>query len=140
MRRDIADRADLVLVISDFYARAFADGLLGHIFVEVAKMDLAAHLPIMCDFWETVLFRTGGYRRNALALHVDLHRVAPLEPEHFARWLQLWRATIDDRHEGPHAERAKIQAERIAWSMQRRLARGTGSEHVTIRQRGPAQH
>ncbi|MFR9779181.1 group III truncated hemoglobin [Micromonospora sp. MS34] len=139
MRRDIADRTDLVLLISDFYARVFADDLLGHIFVDVAKMDLAAHLPIMGDFWETVLFRTGGYRRNALALHVDLHRVAPLGPEHFARWLELWRATIDDRYAGPNAERAKIQAERIARSMQRRLAGATGSEHVTVRRRDPAQ-
>ena len=31
-----------------------------------AEPDLSAHLPVMCDFWETVLLRAGRYRRNAL--------------------------------------------------------------------------
>jgi hemoglobin len=88
-RRDIGDRNDIAEMIMDFYARAFADDLLGPVFVDVAKLDLAAHLPIMCDFWETVLFRAGLYRRNALQVHVDLHREAHLTGAHFARWLQL---------------------------------------------------
>ncbi|WP_207915227.1 group III truncated hemoglobin [Micromonospora sp. 15K316] len=122
MVTDIRDRSDIAGVITDFYSRAFADELLGHVFVDVAKLDLDRHLPIMCDFWETVLFKTGTYRRNALRLHLDLHRLEPLTERHFTRWLALWMATIDDRHAGPHAEHAKLQAGRIAGAMQRRLA------------------
>lgn len=132
MHTDIGDRADIAAVITDFYRRAFADDLLGPVFVDIARLDLPAHLPIMCDFWETVLLRTGTYRRNALQVHIALHRLTPLTAEHFDRWLGLWRTTIDDRHSGPRAELAKTQAERIARSMQRRLAGGTGSEHVTV--------
>ncbi len=38
------------------------------------------------------------------------------------RWLTLWTETVDELYQGPHAERAKLQAGRIAKSMHRRLA------------------
>lgn len=132
MRTDISDRADITGLVTDFYGRVYADDLLGPIFIDIAKMDLPAHLPIMSDFWETVLLRTGSYRRNALQSHFDLNRLVRLEQHHFDRWLLLWRTTIDDRHAGPLAELAKTQAGRIAGSIGRRLAGSSGSEHVTI--------
>jgi truncated hemoglobin YjbI len=132
VRTDIADRADITALVTDFYTRVYADELIGPIFVDVARLDLAAHLPIMCDFWESVLLRAGTYRRNALAPHIALNRRATLERRHFDRWLRLWHDTVDERHEGPHAEQAKRQAVRIAASMQRRLAGDSGSEFVAI--------
>jgi hemoglobin len=120
-RGDIANRADIAAVLREFYGRAFRDELLGPVFVDVAHMDLDAHLPVMCDFWETVLFRAGTYRGNALRPHQRLHTQAKLTPAHFVRWLTLWRATVDDRHRGPNAEQAKVQAARIAGAMSRRI-------------------
>jgi hemoglobin len=75
----------------------------------------------MCDFWQTVLFRSGSYRGNALRPHQRLHEQAQLTPAHFARWLRLWRAAVDARFSGPKAQLAKLQAERIAGSMSRRI-------------------
>lgn len=129
---DLANRDDVERLVVAFYESAFRDPLIGPIFTEVARMDLAAHLPIMCDFWETVLFRSGAYRRNALQVHVALHARHPLTGEHFARWLELWDATVDALYTGPIAERAKVQAERIAGSMQRRLAGRSGSAFETV--------
>jgi hemoglobin len=120
-RGDIADRADIAALLTDFYGRAFRDEMLGPIFVDIARMDLAAHLPVMCDFWETVLFHSGGYRGNALRPHQRLHERAHLTSAHFDRWLALWSATVDDRHAGPKAELAKVQATRIAGAMDRRI-------------------
>lgn len=108
-------------MLREFYARAFQDELLGPVFVDIARMNLELHLPVICDFWETVLFRTGSYQRNALAPHQRLHARAGLTPEHFARWLLLWRATVDDRHAGPNAELAKLLATRMAGAMSRRI-------------------
>ncbi len=54
-RRDIADHEDVAGLVTAFYQRAFVDDILGPIVVDVAQMDLPAHLPVMCDFWETVL-------------------------------------------------------------------------------------
>ena len=122
---DIATRADVAALLRDFYGRAFADDLLGPVFVEIARMDLEAHLPVMCDFWMTALFRTGEYRRNAFVPHAQLHALAHLTPAHFSRWLELWRQTVADRHCGRHADHAVVQAARIANSMSRRLTGAT---------------
>jgi hemoglobin len=131
-RHDIEGRDDVAALVTDFYGRAFADPLIGPIFTDVARMDLAAHLPIMCDFWESVLFRTGAYRRNALAVHRDLHAKVPLTPAHFERWHALWTATVDDRHAGERAEHAKVQAGRVADSILRRLTEPEDRALLTI--------
>lgn len=120
-RVDITDRHDIIELLRDFYGRAFRDDLLGPVFVEVARMDLDVHLPVICDFWETVLLQTGSYRRNALAPHQRLHARARLTPLHFARWLALWQTTVDDRHAGRKAELAKVQGSRMAGAMSRRI-------------------
>jgi hemoglobin len=135
MLHDLADRTDVEELVTAFYRTAFADPLIGPIFTEVARMDLDHHLPIMCDFWETVLFRAGRYERNALQVHSVLNARHPLTDEHFDRWLVLWEETIDDRFTGVKAELAKSQATRIAGSMQRRIAGRSGSEFERIGRR-----
>lgn len=132
---DLAVRADVEQMVTAFYESAFQDPLIGPVFTEVAQMDLEHHLPIMCDFWETVLFNAGLYKRNALQVHFALNSRHPLGAEHFERWVSLWTATIDARYSGPIAERAKLQAVRIAESMQRRLAGRSGSLLETIGRR-----
>ncbi|MFY9806763.1 MAG: group III truncated hemoglobin [Pseudonocardiaceae bacterium] len=138
-RRDITDREDIAGLVTAFYRRAFADECLGPIFVDIAQMDLPAHLPVMCDFWESVLLRAGLYHRNALAPHLQLNTQVELTPPHFARWLELWTATVDERHTGEKAELAKVQATRIAGSLTRRLRRQPATELVTIQRPPPDQ-
>jgi hemoglobin len=133
VRRDIADREDIAALVTAFYRRAFADDIFGPIFVDVAQMDLPAHLPVMCDFWESVLLRAGLYHRNALAPHRELNSRVELTAAHFARWLDLWTTTVDERHTGEKAELAKVQATRIAGSLTRRLRGQPPTELVTIR-------
>ena len=60
---DLTGRDDVEVLVRNFYARAFADPLLSPIFVDVVRIDLDAHLPVMCDFWQTVLFRAGQIGR-----------------------------------------------------------------------------
>lgn len=132
---DIRGRDDIERLVIRFYEETFADPLLGPVFVDIAQMDLPAHLPVMCDFWETVLFHAGLYRRNALAVHTDLHAQTPLTTDHFARWLGIWTHTVDRLHSGEKAELAKEQARRIAWSLDQRLNGKSGSEFVTIHRR-----
>lgn len=121
MVSDLTNRVDVEHLVTTFYHRAFDDDLLGPIFTEVAHLDLDHHMPIMCDFWETVLFRAGLYKRNAFGVHVDLNDKVPLGSEHFERWLQIWVENVDDHFAGEAAERAKTQATRIATSINRRL-------------------
>ncbi|WP_295128258.1 group III truncated hemoglobin [uncultured Leifsonia sp.] len=135
MRPDLTDRDDVRFLVEAFYRRAFLDPLIGPIFTDIARMDLQHHLPIMCDFWETVLFQAGLYRRNALQLHVALNAKFPLRQEHFRRWLHLWTATVDEHFAGEKAELAKTQANRIAGSIHRRIQGRSGSDFETLRQR-----
>jgi hemoglobin len=113
MRTDIASRDDLEQLLRGFYTVAFADPLIGRHF---GGMDLEAHLPRITDFWASSLLRSGEYRGNLFAPHSTL----PLTAEHYGRWVQLWSAAVDGRHQGPNAERAKRQAQRIALAMIRR--------------------
>jgi hemoglobin len=91
------------------------------VFVNVARLDLEAHLPTMCDFWETVLFRTRAYRGSAFASHLELHLQEPLTERHFKRWLAIWTVTVDDRFVGPVADAAKAHANRVASAFQGRF-------------------
>lgn len=119
--RDLAGRDDVEVLLRRFYGRALYDDLLGEPFAEIRAQGLESHLPVMCDFWETVLFRTGRYRRSALRAHQHVHYRVPLSANHFLRWLTLWNSTVDQMFAGPVAEHAKIQAARIAGAMHRRL-------------------
>ena len=68
MKKDIENREDIDLLMQSFYSKAITDEQIGYIFTNVAKLDLEHHLPIIGDFWETLLFRTGDYgsRNGAL--------------------------------------------------------------------------
>jgi hemoglobin len=132
---DIQDREDIADLVTAFYRSAFADELLGPIFIDIAKMDLEAHMPIMCDFWETVLFQTGAYRRNAFQIHLHLHQMVPLTQVHFQRWEDLWHQTVDEMFAGDKANLAKVNASRIANSIRRRLERSVDRELISIQPR-----
>src|SRR5579875_3424359 len=100
-KRDIENRADLVNMLQAFYKKAFQDELIQHFFLEVVPLDLEHHIPLIADFWESVLFNTHNYRRNVMQLHLDMNQLSPIRKEHLDRWVQLFTATIDDFFEGP---------------------------------------
>ncbi len=118
---DIATRADCERLVRAFYGRALEDPVIGWIFVDVARLDLEAHVPVIASFWETILLGAGTYRGGAFAPHAALHRQVGLRAGHFARWLALWHATVDELFAGPRAEQAKAHAERVARAFHRRL-------------------
>lgn len=121
-RRDLATREDVMALVDGFYDRVRADDLIGPIFDEIARVDWAAHLPKMYDFWEAVLFGAGNFKGNPMAVHRALARHAPLTPDAFDRWLVLFRETIDELFAGAVAEDAKDRAQRIALTMQYHIA------------------
>lgn len=118
---DICTRADVEALLRSFYGRVLVDDILAGPFEEIRAKGLESHLPVMCDFWETVLFQAGLYNGSALEVHRTVHAGHPLAGAHFLRWLEVWTRTVDQMYRGPRAERAKIQATRIARAMHRRL-------------------
>ncbi len=116
-KTDINSRTDIDQLMVDFYTRAMGDPMIGYLFTEVAKLDLDVHLPVIGDFWETMLFRSGNYTRhgrNPLQVHAALDDLSPLQPEHFERWLEIFAEVVDARFSGPRADFIKMRAQAIA--------------------------
>jgi hemoglobin len=122
MKKDIANREDLLLLVKSFYEKLLGDPSISYIFTDVAKLDLEAHLPILVDFWDMVLFQSDTYQKNALQLHMHLHKQSPLTAEHFNTWLNYFNNTIDELYEGRIALLAKQRAKSIATVMQIKIA------------------
>ena len=120
--RDIETRADCERLVRAFYGRALEDPIIGWIFVDVAKLDLDAHVPVIASFWETMLLGGQSYSGGAFRPHADLHAKVGLRSGHFERWLMLWRTTVDDLFAGERADLAKAHAARVARAFQGRLA------------------
>jgi hemoglobin len=122
VKKDILDRKDIETMVNLFYEKVKQDDLIGYIFNDIVKVDWNAHLPVMYDFWEGVLFFTGGYTGNPMITHRKLNHVVSLSAEHFNRWLKLFLSTVDENFEGEKAELAKQRAMSIATVMQLKLA------------------
>ena len=125
--RDLESREDCERLVRAFYGRALRDPLIGWIFVDVARLDLEAHVPRITAFWESVLLGARSYGGGAFAPHAALHARAGLQTGHFARWLELWRTTVDECFVGERAELAKAHAARVADAFQRRLRKMPGA-------------
>lgn len=123
---DLTNRVDVEALLRCFYGQVLVDDILAGAFAEVSAKGLESHLPVMCDFWETVLFRAGLYQGSALQVHRTVHDRHRLSGKHFLRWLEVWIDTVDRMYRGPRADQAKIQATRIARAMHRRL---TGADN-----------
>lgn len=114
MKHDIQTRDDLFLLVKTFYEKLFADELLQTIFIDVAKIKLEEHLPILVDFWDSILLDGDSYRRNQMEKHTELNKKFRLEKQHFDQWIFLWNQTIDELFIGEKAEHAKFRAKSIA--------------------------
>lgn len=113
-RPDLTGRPDIEKLVNQFYERVRSDASLGFIFDKIAQINWETHLPRMYAFWETVIFRSGGYRGNPLAAHAKLVPLTNMGREQFERWLSLFRSTVDDLFAGENAEHIKNCAEDMA--------------------------
>lgn len=118
---DIETREDCERLVRAFYGRALHDPMIGYLFTDVAKLDLEAHVPVLTDFWDTLLLGAKSYDASAFDPHARLHQKSELRAGHFERWLALWYETVDELFAGPRAELAKGHAFRLANAFRMRL-------------------
>lgn len=111
---DIQSRKNIEILVKNFYDKVIKDESIGFIFNDIAKVNWEQHLPVMYDFWETLLLDAASYRKNAMEVHYILNRKFPLEEIHFSRWLQLFSETVDELFSGEKATQAKKKAKSIA--------------------------
>ena len=117
-RRPIDDAIteDLIReLVHGFYARIRTDEVLGPIFARVIGENWDPHLAKMCDFWSSVMRMTGRYKGNPMVAHMRLKMV---RPEHFERWLALFRDAAAEICDTELAAQFVSRAENIARSLQ----------------------
>jgi hemoglobin len=115
--KDIGTEEDVRTLVDAFYTAIREDALLNPIFNDVARVDWAHHLPKMYAFWSQLLLGIPGYTGQPFPPHT----VLPVGREHFARWVELFRQTVDRLFAGEVATRAKNAAASIAHTFALRL-------------------
>ncbi len=116
--KDISSRADIDLLIRLFYDKVRANDQIGIIFNEVVPMDWEHHIPVIVDFWETILLDADKYHKNAMEPHFAINKKFPLLPVHFQAWVQLFVETVEENFTGEKATLAINRARGIAGIMQ----------------------
>ena len=114
LKNDIIARADVEMLVNKFYDKVKSDKLLGPVF---AHVDWPHHLPTMYSFWSSMLLGEQSYRGNPFQKHLPL----AIGRQHFSRWLELFKETVDENFEGEKAVEVKMRANSIAGVFQYKL-------------------
>lgn len=130
IKKDIETRKDIELFIRVFYEKVKTDDSIGIIFTEIVSMNWEHHIPLITDFWETILLDNPVYKKNAMEVHYSLNRIFPLKKKHFEAWLMLFNNTLDEMHQGEKTELAKKRALSIAMLMEHKMNDSRNSTSV----------
>ena len=122
MKADLDSKESIHHFVNLFYHDMLQDELLAPIFLDIAKIELSAHLPLICQYWEKLLLGERDYRRHTMNIHRALDAKHSLRAEDFQRWLKLFTRTVDLHFVGPSALRAKSLAAQIAGNMEAALS------------------
>ena len=118
-KTDIKNRNDLHKFVTKFYEKLLTDNELKPFFEHLVQQDqIAQHLEIITDFWNSILFNTLDYQRNAMQPHLDLNKIKQFKKHHFKIWLSHFNTTMDENFEGEKTEMAKTRALSIATVME----------------------
>jgi hemoglobin len=118
-------------VVHRFYDAVRDDDLLSPVFNgAIPPQGWPPHLAKMCDFWSSLLLRTGRYDGRPLPPHLAL---PGLGEAHFRRWLTLFRDTVRSTCPPEVAALFMDRALRIAHSFRLAIAFRRGEDTLAIR-------
>ena len=115
MKPTIQSDADIARIVEAFYRDITDDPVIGPYFEAV---DMETHLPQLCAFWSSIVFKRAAYDGRPFEKHVMLEG---LQRPHFHQWLQRFEATVDAHYTGERAEDMKARAHQIATIFQIKL-------------------
>ena len=110
-------------LVHHFYGRVRRDPVIGPIFEAKLAGKWDEHLAKLVDFWSGMALGASAYKGRPFPPHAPLG----LAPEHFERWLSLFRQTARDVCPPAAAAFFIDRAERIAESFQMVLGIGVKS-------------
>lgn len=130
MKKGIENREDIRVLVENFYSKVKKDDMLGPIFNDVLVFRWDKHIPIMIDFWETILLEGSSYRGNTMRVHIDLNKIHPLTPAHFERWKELFFETLDEHFTGDKVVDARKRVELMETLMQTKIAQSNNPNFI----------
>lgn len=130
MKTDIRSISDIQVIVDAFYEKATTDSLIGHFFTEVMTIKLSDHLPIIYQFWDSVLFGSATYKGNVMIKHLDLHSKSEISDNHLNRWLDLWEIIVSEHYAGAKTEEIIEKARNIKYLMAYKISRN--GDHLSI--------
>lgn len=108
--KEIISLEDIKKMVHTFYGKVRKDKLIGPIFNERIQDRWPQHLEKMYTFWQTVLLGEHTYFGSPFPAHASL----PISHDHFEKWMELFRQTLDELFKGAIAEDAKWRAGKMA--------------------------
>ncbi len=124
---DAAERerieAAIETCVRAFYKRGLADPVLGPVMAGSIH-DLDSHVSTVTNFWSKSLLHTERYDGHPYTAHTHL----PVQPEHFARWLELFTEAAIENLPKTQAEQALAKATHMAQCFQAGLFPFTGAD------------
>jgi hemoglobin len=127
---DALDERMIHDVVHGFYAAIRDDAILGPIFHgAIAREAWPVHMAKMCDFWSSMLLKTGRYDGRPLPPHL---KIPGLGEQHFRRWLKLFRSTVQRICPPDIAGLFMERALRIAHSFRLAVAYNRGEDTLAI--------
>lgn len=109
----LCTEAEIQTLVLQFYVRVRADATLSPIF-EAQVKDWDAHVQLLCQFWSSVLLRTGRFSGSPMRAHAQLQ---DLSPALFERWLGLFSQVCAQQPNQAMAQQAQALAQRMAQSL-----------------------
>ena len=108
--KEIISLHDIKKLVDTFYEKVRKDELIGPIFNEKIQDRWPRHLEKMYTFWQTVLLGEHTYFGSPFPPHANL----PVSHQHFEKWMELFKQTLDELFTGAIAEDAKWRAAKMA--------------------------
>lgn len=125
IKHDISSISDIEFMVNSFYKKTEMDEYLGPVF-KVHINDWNKHLPVMYQFWSSMLLASQTYKGNPFEKHKHL----PIDPKHFERWISIFIENLDEHFEGKITEQAKFLAKNVAMTFQVRLGFNLNDEQL----------
>lgn len=130
VKKEITSRADIELLVDTFYNKITADSKIGFIFQKHMLLTFEEHMPIMYNFWESILLHTNTYKGNPILKHIELNKKVTLTKDHFDHWVLIWNSTVDELFIGTKADEAKQKAESMKQLMLYKLNQSNSSNFI----------
>jgi hemoglobin len=107
--KDLEKRADVIVLVDNFYKKVLANESLKPIFAP-SLANWEHHVVRVYDFWDNWLFQTGLYTGGMMFAHLERHKTNPILTQHFEQWLAFWFLSIDELFVGKNADFLKSKA------------------------------